>query len=100
MTKTTDLQFLFGKYEEATQEISRLSKELEDVKMRNAENILRIDKFIERIYDLEYDIKDTRLAINMIIAECSPTSKVTKQDLLNALETISGIVNEGVTSHD
>lgn len=90
----SDVQFLFGKYEEATQEILRLSKELEDVNTRNRQLTNRID-------DLEYDIKDTRLAIKMTIDKClgknnefKLTRKVTKQDLLNALQKISVLINE------
>lgn len=97
----SDVQFLFNKYEEATQKILRLSKELEDVKTRNMEHRARNVELTKRIEDLEYDIKDTRLATNMIIGGCldknndlEPSNKVTKQDLLNALRTISVLINE------
>lgn len=75
-------------------EILRLSKELEAVKTRD----MVLTKCIK---DLKYNIRDTRFAINATIAECldenhqfKPTSKVTKQDLLNALQTISVLINE------
>lgn len=90
----SDVQFLFNKYEEATQKILRLSTGLEDAKTRVAE-------LTERIKDLEHNIIDTKFGINATIAECldedhdfKSTSKVTKQDLLNALQTISHLVNE------
>lgn len=90
----SDVQFLFNKYEEATQKILRLKEELEAA--RSA-----VNASTDRIDDLEYDIRNTRRAINMGIAECldedhdfKPKSKVTKQDLLNALQTISHLVNE------
>lgn len=96
----SDVQFLFGKYEEATQKILRLSKELEDVKTRNMEHRARNVELTKCIEDLKYDIRDTRFAINATIAECldenhqfKPTNKVTKQDLLNALQTISVLIN-------
>lgn len=90
----SDVQFLFNKYEEVKQEILSLTKELE-----TAQSLEQIHR--KHIDDLEYNIRDTRFGINATIAKCldkdhnfKPTSKVTKQDLLNALETISGIVND------
>lgn len=97
----SDVQFLFGKYEEATQKILRLSKELEDVKTRGMGYRVKEVELTKRIEDLEYDIKDTRLAINMTIGRCldenndlKSTNRVTKQDLLNALQTISVLINK------
>lgn len=91
----SDVQFLFNKYEEVKQEILSLSKELE-----TAQSLEQIHR--KHVDDLECDIRHTRFVINTTIAKCldkdrdfKPKSKVTKQDLLNALQTISGIVNEG-----
>ena len=90
----SDVQFLFNKYEEAAQKISRLSKELETA-------LSTVKESTERIDNLEHDIRHTRYLINTTIGKCldrdhdlKPKSKVTKQDLLNALQTISDIVNE------
>lgn len=90
----SDVQFLFNKYEEVKQEILSLCKELETAQSLEQIHRMHID-------DLEHDIRHTKFLINTTIGECldrdhdlKPKSKVTKQDLLNALQTISDIVNE------
>lgn len=96
----SDVQFLFNKYEVAIQEVSHLSKKLENLQFHYDEDIKMMDELRNRIEDLEYDIRDTRNAVNMTISECldednalKPTNKVTKQDLLDALQTISVLIN-------
>lgn len=99
--KMSDVQFLFGKYEEAMEKAGSIIKELEDVKTRNMELRAKVADLTGYVEDLEYDKRDTRLAINMTIGECldenndfKPSNKVTKQELLDALQTISVLINE------